>query len=79
MLDLTELEIRIRALCDRSVHEIENKPSMSKETVQMLESINKMLSVFYERDKTRTVKREHEDKSLNELENMLFEGEDEVE
>jgi len=76
-MDLTSLEQRIRELCERAVSEIESKSSMSKETVQTLESVNKMLSVFYERDKTKTVKGPFEDLSLEELENS-FEGSDGV-
>ena len=76
-MDLTELELRIRNLCDRSVFEIEGKTSMTKETVQMLESINKMLSIFYERDKLKSVKREYEEVQVDDLENLLFEGENE--
>lgn len=74
-MELADLEVRLRNLCDRAVEEIENKATLTKETVQMLESINKMMSIFYERDKTKTVKGPFEDLSDSDLE-AAFETEE---
>jgi len=53
-MQVEDLEVRVRLLCERAVSELEIKTSLTKDAIQMLESVNKMITVFYDRDANRT-------------------------
>lgn len=71
--ELHELERRIRVLCERAIADMEARTTINKETVQVLETVNKMLGVFAERDAKRPAENPFEGKSIEELTKALHE------
>lgn len=66
-MQIMDLENRVRQLCEQAITELEGKTALTKDAVQMLETVNKMITVFYERDATRTEKNPLKDVDISKL------------